>query len=549
MYEWSGRGGWLIATAMFAGACLGCAAEPTSIPPASETPLPKARGAVHRLNRAEYNATVADVLGTKLEPASASWREGELLGFDNMAAVLSVDEQQYERYFAAAKSLAADVMGSAELRGRFIDCDLSRPDCTEASLERAGLALFRRALTADERGVYSRLDARARELGDTPVAAFQLALTALLSSAQFLYRIELEPAAPTRDARELGAFDLASRLSYFLWSSAPDAELLATAASGTLLDESTLSTTVERLLDDPKASRFVDRFAGQWLGAQRVAAHAAAPELYNWTPQVAQAAGDEMIRYFAEQVSSDRPWPDFLKADVNYVTEPLARYYGIPTPTEPVARVEHLTDDRAGFLGLGGFLALSSFDRRTSPSLRGRWIAGNLLCAEPPAPPANVPKLGGSAEGSAEPVNVRQTLELHRRDPACASCHALFDAYGLALEAYDAVGQFRSSYADGAAIDTTATLPPSEAHPEGLTFVGLAGLSDAVAADPRFGDCLAQKLLTYGLGRELEGSDTAALTGAVERWRAPGEVQSVRRLLKELVLSEAFRFHLPEPTP
>jgi hypothetical protein len=538
----------LSTTLAVAVATLGCSA-PADAPvvPARAEAAP-AREAVHRLNTVEYNATVADVLGTKLEPATASWRGGELLGFDNMAAVLSVDEQQYERYFTAAKALSADVIDSEALEPRFVACDLGQPDCAATSIERAGLRLFRRPLARRELEIYSRLHARALELGDTPMAAFELVLRALLSSPQFIYRIELDQPTAAQQPQELGAFDLASRLSYFLWSSAPDEQLLQDAASGALLQESRLVGSVDRMLADPKASRFVEHFAGQWLGARLVGAHAAAPELYEWTPQVAQAAGAELVHYFGEFVSTDRSWLEFLKADVNFVTEPLARYYGIPTPVVPLARVEHAGDQRAGFFGLAGFLAVSSFDRRTSPSLRGRWISSNILCTDPPPPPPDVPRLDVAA-GESEPLNVRQTLEAHRQNPACAGCHALFDPYGLALEEYDAVGQYRNAYADGSPVDATATLPPSDAYPDGIGFVGLAGLSDLVTADPRLGTCLAQKLLTYGLGRALDADDASSLTLAVERWRAPGQLPSIRRLLHELVLSRAFRFHRSEVAP
>jgi hypothetical protein len=492
---------------------------------------------MHRLNTAEYNATVRDVLGTKLEPATASWRGGELSGFDNMAAALSVDAAQYERYFAAAKALAADVVGSEDPQLRSAGCDLSAIGCPLASLGALGLRLFRRPLLNEELALYSEVYDEALALGDAPQTAFELALRAMLSSAQFLYRIELDALPGSSSPPELASFHLASRLSYFLWSSAPDDALLQAAADGSL--EATLPGTVDRMLRDPKASRFAHHFAGQWLGARFVISHAAAPELYHWTPLVARAAGDEMVLYFTEFLNDDRSWFDFLKADVNYVTEPLARYYGIPTPTSAMARVEHRTDLRAGFLGLAGFLATSSFDRRTSPSLRGRWISSNLLCSVPAPPPPNVPELAASADGG-EPANVRQSLELHRQSPACAGCHALLDPYGLALEEYDAVGQYRTAYADGSPVDAAATLPPSDLHPAGQSFVGLGGLSNVVTADPRFGSCLAQKLLTYGLGRTLTPDDLALLTPVVERWRAPGQTPSIRRLIQELVQSDAF---------
>jgi hypothetical protein len=198
---------------------------------------------MHRLNTVEYNATVRDVLGTALEPADASWRGGELAGFDNMASVLSVDDAQYARYFNAAKTLAVEVFASDELRPRFVTCDPKETTCVRASIELAGLRLFRRPLSHEEVAIYERVYDAALVLGDAPTAGLELAFQALLSSAEFLYRIELDPEPQSAVAHPLSAFELASRLSYFLWSSAPDDALLQAAADGSLLEPSTLPRT------------------------------------------------------------------------------------------------------------------------------------------------------------------------------------------------------------------------------------------------------------------------------------------------------------------
>jgi hypothetical protein len=207
--------------------------------------------------------------------------------------------------------------------------------------------------------------------------------------------------------------------------------------------------------------------------------------------------------------------------------------------------VEYHDDQRAGFLGLAGFLSVTSLDERTSPSRRGRWIAGTLLCREPMAPPPNVPMLeggSGNPDAGAAGFDVRASLERHRTIPACASCHALFDPYGLALENYDALGRFRSTYADGTPIDAAVMLPASLSHPEGLTVDGLEGLSKALSADPSFGACLAQKLLTYGLGRTMTPSDDGHLQLAVRQWLEPDAPPSIGRLIHALVASRAFLF-------
>lgn len=501
---------------------------------------------MHRLNSTEYNATVHDVLGASLQPASATWRGGEEEGgFDNIAAVLGIDETLYNRYFKAAQALAVEVMADAKQRGRFVDCSIADVECARASIAAAGLRLFRRPLEPEELATYEHVYTAARELGDDGDAAFTLSLQALLSSAEFLYRIEIDPQPDSLDVHPLGAYELATRLSYFLWSSAPDDELLDAAAAGTLSQPDELSAQVDRMVRDPKSERLVANFAGQWLGARQLPSHAVGPKLIHWNAQVAQAAAQEIRLYFAEFLDNDRSWFEFPTADFNYVDVALAPVYGIPNDSIPfgtVERVEYSADERRGFFGLVGFLALSSLDRRTSPSKRGHWIASNFLCQHTPPPPGKIPPLEGDGQTSEPPpLDIRERLEQHRREPTCAVCHKLFDPYGLALEAYDPIGTYRSTYDDGTVIDTSTTLPASELHPEGVSVVGLDGLAQELASDPRLGDCLAQKLLTYGLGRLIGPDDAPHLAQAEQAWLGPGETPSVRRLIQALVATDDFR--------
>ena len=261
---------------------------------------------------------------------------------------------------------------------------------------------------------------------------------------------------------------------------------------------------------------------------------------------MAQAASHEILLYFSEFLKTGRSWFEFPEADIHYVDGVLAPIYGISTTLTvgTFERVELHDDQRAGFFGLVGFLAVSSLDDRTSPSRRGRMIASDFLCAAPPPPPPSVPMLAGDdagADGGSSLFNVRQRLQEHRQNPACAGCHVLFDAYGLALEEYDAIGLYRSVYEDGTPVDPSVTLPPSPTHPDGLTFTGLNGLSHAVSTDPKFGYCFANKLLTYGLGRSLTDSDAPHLQQALQEWLTAGQTPSIRRLIHALVSTDAFR--------
>lgn len=528
------------ASILFGAACEATNAPPNPSPAAAADPGSKV---MHRLSSSEYNATVQDVLGTKLEPATAHWRGGELGGFDNIASVLSVDEAQYDRYFGAARALASELMATESQRARFTPCLLSTPDCVRSSIELAGLRIFRRPLEPSELTIYERVYQTARGLGDDEIDAFTLSLSALLSSAEFLYRIELDPEPDASEPHPLNAFELASRLSYFLWGSAPDDALLQVAAAGELSTPAQLQAVVDRLLNDAKSERFIESFAGQWLGARKVLSHPTLPRLYDWTPGVARAAGQEIRLYFADFLRSDRSWFEFPLSDFNYADRVLAKFYAIPVKLPdfgPLERLEFHEDQRAGFFGLAGFLAISSYDRRTSPSKRGDWIARSLLCADLPKPPPDVPQLDNEAEDTST-LNVRQRLEQHRADPGCAPCHALFDPYGLALEEFGPIGLYRTSYEDGTPVDATATLPSSAAHPEGLPVEGLSDLARAVAEDPRFGRCLATTLLNYGLGRVITPNDEPHLQAALDGWLAAGQTPSIRRLIHALVATDAFR--------
>lgn len=529
-----------IAALLGSVACTGSVAgDAGSTPDPGETPSPNGaavkpgRGEMHRLNTTEYNATVADVLGTALRPANGNWRGGEIEGFDNVASVLGIDATQFGLYVDAAEQLAADVFKSPTLKAKFVTCATADDAaCVKDVISKAGLHIFRRPVRAGEIATYQKVYDAARKLGQSHDGALQHVFWSLLSSAEFLYRMELP--AKGSGKRALDGFEMASRLSYLLWSSAPDDTLLAAAAANTLASDTDVQGAVERMLADGKSDRFIESFAGQFLGARKVATHAVAPERFpQWTPTVATAAMNEMYLYFEDFLRNDVPWTQFLKHDVNYVNAPLAPLYGMANVTGMgLTRVTNTTDKRYGFMGLAGFLALSSMDRRTSPTLRGKWVLGNLLCQEPPPPPKDVPKLevGGK---DLDNGNIRKILEEHRVRPDCAGCHALFDPFGLALEKYDAIGQYRETYGDKSAIDDTTT------SLAGAPFAGLDGAADVVSNDPAFKSCLTHKLFVYGLGRSPAGDDAAWIKQLEQQW-ASGDL-TLKRLILSLTASVPFR--------
>jgi hypothetical protein len=512
----------------------------TSMPP--PVPVDPGTKGVHRLNSNEYNATVADVLGTKLQPANSSWLGGEIGGFDNVASVLDVDATQYKRYFEAAGLIADDVFATATLKGKVVTCATTDDaTCVQSIVSNTGRLLFRRPLGTDEVTTYKGVYTAARQLGENHDGAIKQVLRALLSSAEFLFRIEIDPNPSSTDKHPLDAYELASRLSYFLWSSAPDEALLASAADKSLIQDDKLVATVDRMLaDSRKSARFVQNFAGQWLGARKLPEHAAATKVFpDWSPELATSLTNEMYLYFTEFLKTDRSWLDFLHADINFVDGPVAKLYGMTAPSGTVPqRVEVTSDQRAGFFGLGGFLAISSVDNRTSPTLRGRWVLTNLLCSEPPQPPPGVPEL---TAGTFDPTkNVAKALEEHRKNPACAGCHQRFDPLGMSLEQFDGIGKFRTAYADGMTIDPTGEFPVSSTYPQGLKFTGLKGLADTVSKNPRFSECIAETMFTYGLGRLMTDTDRPYLQLVQTTWT--NGTPTLRRLIHSLVLAETFRY-------
>jgi hypothetical protein len=503
--------------------------------------------AIHKLNRAEYNATVADVLGTSLQPATGAWRDGEVAGFDNIATVQSVDERQYQRYFDAAGTLANDAFANATFKAKYVTCTTSDAACVNGLISALGLRLFRRPLLDAEVANYAKVYAVAQAQGEAQESALKQVLRALLASSEFLFRMEFDQDPTSTKMHPLSGFELASRLSYLLWSSAPDDELLSLARDGSLLQDATLQASIDRLLLDPqRAPRFVKNFYGQWLGGRRLADHAVAPDVYTaWSPALADSLTQEMYAYFSDFLYSERSWLDFLTADVNFVDANVAGLYGLPAPAAAgFARQEITTDERRGFFGLGGFLALSSMDRRTSPTLRGRWIMLNLLCTQPPPVPDDVPMIEKAAgETDLSKGNIPKILEKHRTEESCSRCHQLFDPYGLALEKFDGIGRFRETYGDGSPVDATTKLV------DGTPIDGLSQLSEALSKTPEFKQCIADNLYTYGLGRLLSSADRETLKGVQAAWNADDNVPSIRRLIHAIVLTESFRSRSGQAAP
>ena len=361
---------------------------------------------------------------------------------------------------------------------------------------------FRRPVSAGEVNAYVRFARRAVKAGESFERGIQVALKAILVSPQFLFRIEQDPEETKPGlSHKIGDFELASRLSYFLWSSMPDNELLIAAAAGDLGTARGRKAQVMRMVRDEKFSALIENFAGQWLELRNIALARPNPDIF---PEFDEDLRYAMVRetelFFANIVAQERSVLEFLDADYTFVNERLAKHYGIEGITGPRFRKVELTGgQRGGVLTQAGVLTVSSYPTRTSPVLRGLWVLDNLLGDRPPDPPGDIPQLDEKTAG--KPVSIRKQLEKHRADPSCAVCHDRMDPLGFGLENYNAIGGWRTADGDFP-IDASGELPG------GIRFNGPAELKSLLhdRAD-QFARNLVQKMLTYALGRGLERYD------------------------------------------
>jgi hypothetical protein len=493
---------------------------------------PADRVTVRRLNRTEYNNTIRDIVGLDLRPADDLPADDTGHGFDNNADVLSLPPILFEKYLAAAERVVDAAFAHPDTRNRLLNptdsavplsyrkvvlperehvrerlvlskADLPPPDPVEEERQRAYPVLmafadraFRRPATHDEVNRLLRFVEDALRTGDGPEHGLRLAFQAVLCSPQFLFRIEsADSSGRTSD------FELATRLSYFLWGSTPDEELFAHAARGILRQGGNLARQVRRMLRDPKSRALSENFAGQWLQTRGLKEFTPDPARF---PDFDESLRTAMIRetelFFDAVVRKDLSVLDFLDADYTFVNDRLARHYGIGgVHGGEFRKVSLAGTPRGGVVAHASVLAVTSNPTRTSPVKRGRWLLDNILGAPPPAPPPGVEQLKEAHEAGG--ATLRQRVEPHRADPQCAACHAGMDPLGFGLENFDAVGAWRT-HDGGSPVDASGALP------DGRAFDGPAGLR-AVLRERRgaFARCLTEKLLTYALGRGLDRAD------------------------------------------
>lgn len=507
---------------------------------------------LRRLNRVEYRNTIRDLLGVEFDPTETFPRDTLGYGYDNIGDVLSLSPLLVEKYLDAAGGIAAEAAIAVEAptekvwrnslawRGEVVHW-------TAYFLSRA----YRRPATTEEVERAMQLVEQSHNAGGSFQQAIRLVVQLALASPSFLFRSEAPPTEDahladenvTADSYPLDDYQLATRLSYFLWSTMPDEELFRQAAAGTLHEN--LDAQVNRMLASERSDQFVRNFGEQWLETRRLQTIEPNSKLFpDYDDSLAAALGEETFLLLRNVFREDLPIATLLEADYSFLNERLAEHYSVEgVAGENFRRVELPEVRQAGLLAHGSVLAVTSHSDRTSPVLRGKWIMQHLLNDAPPPPPMAI-DLSEDLQVT-EGKSLRERLEVHRASSSCSVCHQVMDQLGFALENFDPLGRWRDE--DGEfPVDSSGRLP------DGREFSGPQGLRDILLGDlDAFRKCLVEQVLTYALGRGLEYYDQCALEQIALASREQGDTLSgiVRAVVQSVPFQYAERPHAaPEET-
>ncbi|HET6281210.1 MAG TPA: DUF1592 domain-containing protein [Polyangia bacterium] len=492
-------------------------------------------GVVRRLSGTEYNNTVRDLLFTTLTPATDFQGDVGEDGFDKASGPQTVGATHLAAYEAASERLVEALFAAPAQLARIVTCDLATGNaCIRSTLATFLPRAWRRPVTTAEVDRLMALAATEAMAGGTPVDQMKLALRGALTSAHFLYLLERDLAPTSLVPRRLNHYEIASRLSYFLWSSMPDDALFSAAASSKLQDDATLAAQVTRMLADPKAAAMTNVFAAQWLQLTRLANHQPDPMLFpGVTAALKLSMEQETKMFFQDVLQKGVGMRSLLGADYTFLDPALAQHYGLTAPAGTAfAKVSVAGTNRVGgLLGHASILMPTSGLKMTSAVKRGEWVLDNILCAAAPPPPPEVAKEimdnAAAIAQAAATQTARQFLGQHRAKPQCAVCHDQIDPPGLALENYDPVGRYRTMD-KGMAIDPSGTF-------NGMAFKDARELTALLSNDPKFSQCLSEKLFTFALGRSPGVEDTTYVARL-----ASGNDDTLPSVIGRLVASKPF---------
>ncbi len=512
----------------------------------ANAPPDPGRVTVRRLNRSEYNNVIRDLMHLDFKPAKDFPADDSGYGFDNIGDVLSVSPLLLEKYLSAAEEIAAQAVAVpsrgkplsptrlTEFQKQYfkypIPADNRRRIAEDFAREFMRRA-YRREVSSVEIKNVLVLARQAVDAGGSFEEGVRLAVQAVLISPRFLFRWELDGAPDNpRAVRSLNEYELASRLSFFLWSSQPDDQLLRYANRGQL--RKNLGKELERMLKDAKAQSFVENFAGQWLELRNLDVYQPDKKLFpTFTPALRSDMRRETELLFSHIMGGNRSVLELLSADYSFVNARLAAHYGInDVKGESFRPVSLRGTFRGGILGHASILTITSDPNRTSPVKRGKYVLENILGTPPPAPPPDAPPLSetGKITGT-----LREQFVKHRQDPACASCHKVMDPIGFAFENYDAIGRYRTK-------DNSLPIDASGKLETGEPFGNAADLRSILLNQKReyFTRCITEKMLTYALGRGLEYYDKRTIDGIVARLK--GNNYRFNELVQGIVSSLPF---------
>lgn len=497
-----------------------------------------------RLSRTEYGNSVRDLFGVDLRAAAALPADGSAgEGFDNNGDALFTSPILLEKYMDAADAVLSALLPEgkgaanpdvAAARSRLLIAPASEGRASAGKIVAAVAArAFRRPVQVSEVERLLTMYDRGALRGDSFEASLRLALKAVLVSPHFLFLVEPEPREG--GVYRLGPYSLAQRVSYFLWSSLPDEELLRAAADGSILQPDVLRGQVRRMLRDPRSVALGESFACQWLELEPLGktVRPDAKKFPEFDDELAELMKDEVVFGFHDLIANDRSLLELIDSDATWLNERLAALYGIPGVKGPRMRRVPLQDrNRGGVVGMAAVLTVSSYPLRTSPVIRGKWILESLLGSKIPPPP---PEAGSLPENGAEgrKLSFRQRLEQHRTKAECASCHQKMDPLGFGLENFDPIGRWRTSD-DGGPVDAAGQLPSGEkfSSPAQLKQVLLKRQDEVLTH-------LARKLLGYALGRALNNFDKCVVDDGLKALKANGHRSSA--LIETIVASYPFQ--------
>ncbi len=504
-------------------------------------PRDPGRSVIHRLSRLEYNNTVRDLLGVDTQPADKFPPDGGGGGgFDNNAATLYVPPILMERYLEAA----TEIVGAATPARLFAVRPTGEGDARAAAREnvkRLAFRAFRRPVEEEQIERLLALYDEARKGGESWEEGVRLCVRALLVSPSFLFRMEDD--RPGDEPVRLGDFEIACRLSYFLWSSMPDDNLLEAATAKKLHDPAEVAAQVRRMLADPKAAVLAENFVSQWLRTRemKTAVNPARDKFPEFTPALRDAMYQEVTEFFQALLREDRTLTDLLDCNYSYANGTLAKYYGLPGIEGDEFRRVELTDrNRGGVITMGAVLTLTSYPRRTSPVLRGKWVMEEILGTPPPPPPPMI-KILPTSDQPKNGLTFRQQLEFHRRKVECTGCHTRMDPLGMGLENFNPIGLWRTEIA-GQPVDANGELPDGRrfASPAEMKAVLLERKDDFVRN-------LTERMLSYALGRGIEAGDWITVRQIANAVAKDG--YRAQRLVIEIAGSYSFQYRNPSARP